>query len=76
MRESLKTTMHRWCPEKSVFTILVNKRAPHVISTPCVLHWHALASQTLPEYLKIVLKHVTKRVNFYQGMGSSFQSAL
>jgi len=38
--------------------------ALHIISTPCVLHRHALASKALPEYLKIVLKHVTERVNF------------
>ena len=40
------------------------KRAPHIISTHCVLHRHALASKILPEYLKIVLKKVTKCVNF------------
>jgi len=42
----------------------VNKRAPHTISTPCVLHRSALASSALPEYLKTVLKHETESVNF------------
>jgi len=49
---------------KSDFTTLVNKRAPHIISIPCVLHRHALASKALPEFLKIVLKHVTESANF------------
>ena len=49
---------------KSGFTPLVNKRALHIISTPCVLHRHALASKGLSEYLKILLKHATERVNF------------
>jgi len=42
----------------------MNTRALHLISTPCVLHQHALTSKALPEDLKIVLKHVTERVNF------------
>ena len=49
---------------KSGFTILVKKHAPHIISTHCALHRHALASKTLPEYLKAVLKHVIECVNF------------
>ena len=49
---------------KSGFTTLVKKRAPHIISTHCALHIHALASKTLPEYLKAVLKHVIECVNF------------
>jgi len=49
---------------KSSFTTLVNERALHNISTPCVLHRHALASKALPEYLKIVLKRATERVDF------------
>ena len=40
---------------------LVKKRAPHI---HCALHQHALASKTLPEYLKAVLKHVIECVNF------------
>jgi len=43
------------CSVKSGFTIMLNKRALHIISTSCVLHRHALASKALPEYLKIVL---------------------
>ena len=49
---------------KSCFTTLVKKRAPHNISNHCALHRHALASKTLPEYLKAVLKHVIECVNF------------
>ena len=49
---------------KSGFTTLVKKRAPHIISIHCALHRHALASKTLPEYLKAVLKHVIECVNF------------
>ena len=56
----------------------LNSRAPHIISTPCVVHRHALASEALQEYLKIILKHVTEHVNFIriQSTGSSFHSAL
>ena len=49
---------------KSGFTTLVKKRAPHIISNHCALHRHALASKTLPEYLKAILKHVIECVNF------------
>ena len=49
---------------KSGFTSLVKKRAPHVISTHCVLHRHALASKTLPQYLKYVLAKVVECVNY------------
>ena len=49
---------------KSGFTTLVKKRSPHIISTHCALHRHALASKILPEYLKAVLKHVIECVNF------------
>ena len=49
---------------KSGFTTLVKKRAPHVISTHCVLHRHALASKTLPQYLKYVLAKVVECVNY------------
>jgi len=45
---------------KSGFTTLENNRALHIISTLYDLHRHALASKALPEYLKIVLKHVTE----------------
>ena len=40
------------------------KRAPHVISTHCVLHRHALASKTLPKFLKYVLVNVDECVNY------------
>jgi len=40
------------CLVKSGFTTLVNKWALHIISTPCVLHWYALASKALPPHLK------------------------
>ena len=46
------------------FTTLVKKRAPHIISNLCALHRHALASKTLPEFLRAVLKHVIECVNF------------
>jgi len=36
----------------SGFPTLVNKGALHIISTPCVLHRHALASKALPEFWK------------------------
>ena len=49
---------------KSGFTTSVKKRAPHIISIHCALHRHALASKTLPEYLKAVLKHAIECVNF------------
>jgi len=58
---------------KSSFITLVNKRALHNISTPCVLHRHALASEALPEYLKIVLKHVTERVDFIRARARLFK---
>ena len=49
---------------KSGFTTLAKKRAPHIISTHCVLYRHALASKCPTEYLKIILKKVTECVNF------------
>jgi len=51
----------------------VNKRALQIISTPCVLHRHALASKALPEYLKITLKHVTEHVNFIRARARLFK---
>jgi len=50
------------CSAKSGFTTMVNKRELHIVSIFCFLHRHAPASKVLPEYLKIVLKHVTERV--------------
>ena len=61
------------CSVKSGFTPLVNKRALHIISTPCVLHRHAQVSKVLPEYLKIVLKHVTERVNFIKAKACLYE---
>jgi len=52
---------------KSSCATLVLKQAPRIISTHNILNRHALASSTskaLPEYLKIVYKHVTKCINF------------
>ncbi|XP_013793143.1 protein ZBED8-like [Limulus polyphemus] len=49
---------------RSGFTALVKQKAPHVITTHCVLHRHALAAKTLPESLKIVLQKVVEAVNF------------
>jgi len=58
---------------KSGFTTLVNKQALHIISTPCVLHRHALASKVLPKYLKIVLKQVSELVNFTRATACLFK---
>jgi len=59
---------------KSGFTTLVNKqRALHIISIPCVLYWHALVSETLPEFLKRVLKLVTECVNFIRARARRFK---
>ena len=52
------------CSVRSGFTALVNNRAPHITSAPCVLHQHALASKALPEYLKIISKDAIERANF------------
>jgi len=52
------------CSVRSGFTTLVNKRALNVISSPCVLHHHALSSTALPEYSKTVSKHAIELVNF------------
>ncbi|XP_013776838.1 protein ZBED8-like [Limulus polyphemus] len=49
---------------RSGFTALVKRKAPHVITTHCVLHRHALAAKTLPENLKIVFQKVVEAVNF------------
>ena len=58
---------------KSGFTTLVKKRAPHIISTDCALHRHALASKTFPEYLKAVLKHVIECVNFIRARALNYR---
>ncbi|XP_066981922.1 protein FAM200C-like [Macrobrachium rosenbergii] len=49
---------------KSRFTTLMKEKVPHVSSSHCVLHQHALASKTLPVSLKEVLDSTVKTVNF------------
>jgi len=61
------------CSVKSGFTVLVNKRALRIISSPCVLHQHAVASKALPEFLKIVLKHVIEREVFIRARARLFK---
>jgi len=46
------------------FSNSVNERALHIIFNLCVLHRHALSSKALPEFLKIVLKHVTECADY------------
>jgi len=57
---------------KTGFTTLVNKRA-HIIYTPCFLYRYALASKAFPEHLRIVLKHVTERVNVIRAQAHFFK---
>jgi len=64
---------HLLCSVKSSFTTPVDKRALHNIYAPCVLHRHALESKALPEYLKLVLKHVTERVDFERARARLFK---
>ena len=40
---------------RSGFTVLVKQRAPHVNTSQCILHCHALATRTLPIVFKVVL---------------------
>ena len=42
----------------------MQKCAPHVVSSHCVLHLHALASKTLLEYLKLFIEETIQSVNF------------
>ena len=58
---------------KSDLTTLVKEHTPHIISNHCTLHRHALASKTLPEYLKAVLKHVIECVNFIRARALNHQ---
>ena len=46
------------------FGALVKSDAPHIIVTHCVLHRHALATETLPPKLAEVLKIVVECVNY------------
>jgi len=75
LMQSRCLAMHRrfLCSVKSGFTTLANKRALHIISTPSVLHGHAQASKALPEFLKVVLKHVTERLNFIRTRACFFK---
>ncbi|CAG9562242.1 unnamed protein product [Danaus chrysippus] len=48
----------------SGFAALIKKECPHVIITHCVLHRHALASRTMPTFLKEVMSTCVKIINF------------
>lgn len=50
--------------KSSGFAALVKKEIPHVIITHCFLHRHALASRTLPTFLKEVMSTCVKIINF------------
>ena len=61
--------LYRWgffvmITAKSEFATLVKKRAPHIVSSHCILHRHALTSKTLPEYLKLVTEETIQLVHF------------
>ena len=66
--ESCGLPVYRRCPFGARYKVRFynagKKSAPHIISTHCVFLRHALASKALPDCLKIVLKQVTKCVNF------------
>ncbi|KAI6647719.1 Protein ZBED8-like [Oopsacas minuta] len=49
---------------KSGFAYLVKKEVPNVTVTHCFIHLHAMASKTLPIFLKEVLSTVVKVINF------------
>jgi len=53
--------------KKSGFVAMVKEKAPHVLTTHCVLHRQALASKTLPKKLKEVMGVVVQTVNFIRG---------
>ncbi|KAL0879709.1 hypothetical protein ABMA27_003424 [Loxostege sticticalis] len=48
----------------SGFAAMIKKEIPHVIITHCVLHRHALASRTMPTFLKEVMSTCVKIINF------------
>ncbi|GBP96598.1 Protein ZBED8 [Eumeta japonica] len=48
----------------SGFAALIKKECSHVIITHCVLHRHALASRTMPTFLKEVMSTCVKIINF------------
>ncbi|XP_076047372.1 protein FAM200C-like [Oratosquilla oratoria] len=49
------------------FVAMVKDKAPHVLTTHCVLHRQALASKTLPKKLKEVMGVVVQTVNYIRG---------
>ncbi|XP_059097468.1 protein FAM200C-like [Tigriopus californicus] len=51
----------------SGFVAIVKEKAPHVLTTHCVLHRQALASKTLPKILKEAMGIVVQTVNFIRG---------
>ncbi|XP_076030406.1 protein FAM200C-like [Oratosquilla oratoria] len=53
--------------KKSGFVAMVKEKAPHVLTTHCVLHRQALASKTLPKKLKEVMGVVVQTVNYIRG---------
>uniref|UniRef100_UPI0035900B4B protein FAM200C-like n=1 Tax=Myxine glutinosa TaxID=7769 RepID=UPI0035900B4B len=53
--------------KKSGFVALFKEKAPHVLTTHCVLHREALASKTLLKKLKEVMVIVVQTVNFIRG---------
>ena len=70
---SLYTDGARSMPSaKSGFTTLIKKCATHIIPTHCVLPGHAQANKTFPQYLKIVLKHMTKCLNFIRSLALNY----
>jgi len=75
--ESRWLAMYRWRPFYTRWSQVlqlwwINGHRTSFFS-PCVLHRNALASQTLLENLKIVLKHVTKHVNFIRARARLFK---
>ncbi|XP_068250391.1 protein FAM200C-like [Palaemon carinicauda] len=53
--------------KKSGFVAIVKEKAPHVLTTHCVLRCQALASKTLPKILKEAMGIVVQTVNFIRG---------
>ena len=53
--------------KKSGFVAIVKEKAPHVLTTHCVLHRQVLAFKTLPRKLKEVMGILVQTVNFIHG---------
>lgn len=53
--------------KKSGFIAIVKEKAPHVLTTHCVLRRQTLASKTLSKKLKEVMKITVQAVNFIRG---------